>query len=94
MLKAMCVTMQTARSITPKLTTPAYLGSRASVLSLHRAAGASKVAAVHPKVRQISVMSYPQAYPEPAPAARSNRVYTNFAVRSLNRCSPSRTIDV
>lgn len=81
MLGSLKATMQTAVSLTAKLGMQPATASRHSVAHLHRAARLNKAVHARPMLRHISVMSYPQAYPEPAPAPRSSRVYTNFSVR-------------
>ncbi len=57
-----------------------HLPSRVQVARVQPVLTANKAASSRLTQRHITTMSYPQAYAEPAVAARSNRVYTNFAV--------------
>lgn len=80
--------MQTAASVTaklgPKLGLQSAAASRHSVALLHRAQRLTKAVTARPTLRHIAMMSYAQAYPEPAPAPRSNRVYTNYSVGRIS----------
>lgn len=72
--------MQTVGSVTVGFSMQTHLPSRLNVARVQPALKANRAASSRLSQRHITTMSYPQSYPEPATAARSNRVYTNFAV--------------
>lgn len=72
--------MQSAGTFTGRLGMQTHLPVRPSAACFQPVHIASKAARTHTLQRQITTMSYSQAYAEPSSAARSNRVYTNFAV--------------
>ncbi|KAL3152070.1 hypothetical protein ABBQ32_001178 [Trebouxia sp. C0010 RCD-2024] len=80
MLSSLYASMQTAASVTAKLSLQSATGSRPSFAHFHRVARLNHAVKARPIVRHITAMSYSQAYPEPAAVPRSNRVYTNYAV--------------
>lgn len=72
--------MQTVGSVTVRFSMQTHLPSPLNVARVQPAMKANRAASSRLSQRHITTMSYPQSYPEPATAARSNRVYTNFAV--------------
>lgn len=83
MWRNLVVSMQGVGSMTARLGGQTLSPAPAGAAHLQRPFKGSRMQKFRPVQRLITTMSYPQAYPEPASAARSNRVYTNFAVRSL-----------
>ena len=80
MLSSLYATMHTAASVTAKLSLQSATASRHGIAHLPRVARLNHAVKARPMVRHITAMSYPQAYPEPASAPRSNRVYTGVAL--------------
>lgn len=81
MWRNLVAAMQTVGSGTAKFSMQTHLPSPLNVTRVQPVLKANRAASPRLTQRLITTMSYPQAYPEPAPAAaRSNRVYTNFAV--------------
>ncbi len=71
--------MQTVGSSTARFNMQTHLPSPLNVTRVQPVLKTNRAASSRLAQRHITTMSYPQAYHEPAPA-RSNRVYTNFAV--------------
>lgn len=81
MWRNLIAAMQTVGSSTPRFSMQTHLPLPLNVTRVQPVLRANRAASSRLTQRHITTMSYPQAYPEPAPAAaRSNRVYTNFAV--------------
>lgn len=91
MLSSLYASMQTAASVTAKLSLQSATGSRPSFAHFHRVARLNHAVKARPIVRHITAMSYSQAYPEPAAVPRSNRVYTNYAVGDTSKLPESRS---